>query len=333
MPTRPPHRAPAADADPDNPDLPLRSVPYNRLQPVHAAANITRMPAFAAFDGTELAYRVHGDGAPLICLPGGPMRASAYLGDLGGLSARRRLILLDLRGTGGSAIPADPSSYRCDRLADDVLALQDHLGLAGADVLGHSAGANIALQYALGHPDRVSRLLLITPSGRAVGLEPDAAMRREIVELRRAEPWYADAAAAYERITSGRETEADWAAMAPFFYGRWDAAAQALDAAEREQTNEDAAAAFGAEGAFDPAAARAGAAVLGSPVLVVGGDVDLQRPPAVTAEFAALFGHASLVVQPGAGHFPWLDDPDRFAAAVTEFLSAAVPPETDGHAR
>jgi proline iminopeptidase len=68
-------------------------------------------------------------------------------------------------------------------------------------------------------------------------------------------------------------------------------------------------------------------------VLVIGGDLDLQRPPAVTAEFAALFGNASLVVQPGAGHFPWLDDPDRFVAAVTEFLSAAVPPETDGHAR
>ena len=294
------------------------------------------MPAFRAFDGTELAYHVHGDGdsdgVPLICLPGGPMRASAYLGDLGGLSGRRRLILLDLRGTGGSAIPADPSSYRCDRLTDDVLALQDHLGLASADVLGHSAGANIALQYALRHPDRVSRLLLITPSGRAVGLEPDAAMRGEIVERRRAEPWFARATAAYERITSGRESEADWAAMAPFFYGRWDAAAQAHDAAQ-EHTNEDAAAAFGAEGAFDPAAARAGAAALALPVLVIGGDLDLQRPPAVTAEFAALFGNASLVVQPGAGHFPWLDDRDRFVALVTEFLSAAVPPETDGHAR
>ena len=290
------------------------------------------MPVFDAFDGTELAYHVDGAGEPLICLPGGPMRASACLGDLGGLSGHRRLILLDLRGTGDSAVPADRSSYRCDRLVDDVLALQDHLGLASADVLGHSAGANIAVQYALAHPRRVSRLVLVTPSGRAVGLEPDAELRREIVNLRQGEPWFADAAAAFERIAAGGGAEADWAAMAPFFYGRWDAAAQAHDA-DQEHTNEDAAAAFGAEGAFDPAAARAGAAALALPVLVIGGDLDLQRPPAVTAEFAALFGHASLVVQPGAGHFPWLDDPDRFAAAVTEFLNAAVPPETDGHAR
>jgi hypothetical protein len=45
------------------------------------------MPAFRAADGTELAYRVQGEGIPLVCLPGGPMRDSVYLGDLGGLSA------------------------------------------------------------------------------------------------------------------------------------------------------------------------------------------------------------------------------------------------------
>ena len=281
------------------------------------------MPAFIAFDGTGLAYHVRGDGDPLICLPGGPMRASACLGDLGGLSGHRRLILLDLRGTGESAVPADRSSYRCDRLVDDVLALQDHLGLASADVLGHSAGANIAVQYALRHPHRVSRLVLVTPSGRAVGLEPDAEMRREIVTRRQGEPWFADAAAAFERIAAGRGAEADWAATAPFFYGRWDAAAQACDAAEEDQTNEDAADAFGADGAFDPPAARAGLGGLGSPVLVIGGGLDLQRPPAVTAEYAALFPTARLVVQPGAGHFPWLDDPGQFVSAVTGFLTDA----------
>jgi proline iminopeptidase len=279
------------------------------------------MPVFNALDGTELAYHADGAGAPLICLPGGPMRASACLGDLGGLSRHRRLILLDLRGTGDSAIPADPSSYRCDRLVDDVLALQDHLGLASADVLGHSAGANIAVQYALRYPDRVGRLVLVTPSGRSVGEEPDAEMRRQIISLRQDEPWFKDAAAAFERVAAGREAEEDWAAVAPFFYGRWDAAAQAHDAAGDEQTNEEAAAAFAAEGAFDPAATRAGLADLRTPVLVIGGSLDLQRPPAVTTEYAALFANSRLVVQPGAGHFPWLDDPGQFVSAVTEFLN------------
>jgi pimeloyl-ACP methyl ester carboxylesterase len=54
-------------------------------------------------------------------------------------------------------------------------------------------------------------------------------------------------------------------------------------------------------------------------VLVLAGALDLQRPPRTAAEFAALFPAAQLVVQPGAGHYPWLDDADRFVAAVTAF--------------
>jgi proline iminopeptidase len=156
---------------------------------------MTVMPVFLAGDGTELACRVHGDGPPLVCVPGGPMRNSVYLGNLGGLSASRRLLMLDLRGTGRSAVPADSASYRCDRLVDDVDALRDHLGLERMDLLGHSAGANIAAVYAARHPGRVSKLALVAPSTRAVGLTPSSEMRREIVSLRRAEPWFAEAAA------------------------------------------------------------------------------------------------------------------------------------------
>src|ERR671927_369899 len=82
------------------------------------------MATFDGADGTRLAYHRAGAGRPLICLPGGPMQASAYLGELGGLSAHRLLVLLDLRGTGASAVPVDPATYRCDRLVDDVEALR-----------------------------------------------------------------------------------------------------------------------------------------------------------------------------------------------------------------
>ena len=108
--------------------------------------------------------------------------------------------------------------------------------------------------------------------------------------------------------------------MAPFGYGRWDAAAQAHWAAGENQANEDAADAFAAEGAFDPAATRAALAAFGSPVLVLAGGLDLQRPPRVSAEFAAMFPAAQLVFQPGASHYPWLDDAGRFVSTVTAFL-------------
>lgn len=165
------------------------------------------------------------------------MRDSAYLGDLGGLSAHRRLIMPDLRGTGQSAIPADPGSHRCDRLVDDVCALQDHLGLDPVDMLGHPAGANVVVQYAVRHPQRVNKLALIPPSGRAVDVEPDGEMRREIVRLRQGEPWFAESAAAFERIAAGAGTDDDWKAAAPFSYGRWDAVARAHDGAGEKQAN------------------------------------------------------------------------------------------------
>ena len=279
------------------------------------------MPAFCAADGTELAYHVRGEGIPLVCVPGGPMRASAYLGDLGGLAAHRQLIMLDLRGTGDSAIPEDTGSYRCDRLVDDVAALADHLGLDRCDLLGHSAGGNIAVQYATRHQGRVRKLALITPSARSAGLDPEAETRRQIVKLRHDEPWFAEAAAAFERIAGGAGSDDDWEAIAPFFYGRWDAAARAHSAAGPAQTNEVAAGVFGAEGAFDPPATRAALDAFGPPVLILAGGVDLQWPPRVLAEFAALFPAARFIVQPGAGHYPWLDDAGRFVSTVTAFLN------------
>jgi proline iminopeptidase len=281
---------------------------------------MTVVPAFLAGDGTELAYRVQGDGPPLVCVPGGPMRDSVYLGDLGGLSASWRLIMLDLRGTGRSAKPADPASYRCDRLVDDVAALRDHLGLDRMDLLGHSAGANVAAMYAARHPGQVSKLTLVAPSTRAVGLTPSSEMRREMINLREGESWFPEAAAAFDRLQAGSEADDDWAALAPLFYGRWDAAARAHDAAGEEQVNEEAAGVFAGPGAFDPETTRAALSTFTQPVLVLAGEVDVNTPPRVAAELAALFPAARLAVQPGAGHYPWLDDPAWFTSALASFL-------------
>jgi pimeloyl-ACP methyl ester carboxylesterase len=149
---------------------------------------IVDMPTYSAPDGTKLAYRVRGEGAPVACLAGGPMSDSSYLGDLGGLAAHRQLLMVDPRGTGASAIPQDATSYRCDRLVDDVEALREHLGLERLDLLGHSAGANLAAQYAARHPDRVGRLVLVTPSTMAVGLAATGQSRLETAQLRSDEP-------------------------------------------------------------------------------------------------------------------------------------------------
>jgi len=275
---------------------------------------------FASADGTRLAYHTIGTGRPLVCVPGGPMRASAYLGDFGGLSARRALVLLDLRGTGDSEVPVDRASYRCDRQVDDIEALRVELGLDRLDLAGHSGGATLAVLYAARYPDRVDRLVLVCPGTRPVGIEIEDADRREVAELRRGEPWFADAFAAFERIWSGESTPADWEAISPFMYGRWDADTRAAVETRPGQRNEEAAALYYAEGALDPPAVRSAIASLPARVLLLAGEYDAALPPMRAAEYAELFANAELVVQPGAGHSPWLDDPERFARTVSDFL-------------
>ncbi|OEJ28363.1 hydrolase [Streptomyces agglomeratus] len=276
------------------------------------------MGTFESYDGTTLAYRAVGEGEPLICLPGGAMRASAYLGDLGGLSAHRRLVLLDLRGTGGSAVPADPATYRCERLVADVEALRVHLGLERVDLLAHSAAGNLGMLYAAAHPHRVRRLALVTPTAWAAGVPVTPEDRLKAARLREDEPWFDEAYAALDAQLRG-VTGGPGSAY-PFLYGRWDAAARAHAAQSPRQVNAAAAQVFVAESTFDPPATRAALAAFAAPVLVLAGERDGVPTSERAAEIAALFPDAELAVQPGGGHFPWLDDPGGFSRTVGAFF-------------
>ncbi|MFJ3901358.1 alpha/beta fold hydrolase [Streptomyces sp. NPDC090025] len=260
-----------------------------------------------------------GDGATMFCLPGGPAD-SRYLGDLGGLAAHRTLLLPDLRGTGRTPAPADPARYRCDRQVDDIEALRAHLGLDRIALLGHSAGANLALQYAARHPRRVDRLILITPGLRAAGIDIAVETRLALARRRAHEPWFPAAFAALTAVNDG--SGADWDAVAPFFHGRWDEAARRHHTASAPE-NPEAVAGFGADDTFAPAAVEATRAALTrltAPTLLLAGEFDLNSPPSAVAALAPLLPNATLRVRPGAGHYPWLDDPAGFVATVREFL-------------
>jgi pimeloyl-ACP methyl ester carboxylesterase len=277
------------------------------------------MPIFRAPDGTRLTYHLRGEGEPLVVLPGGPMRASAYLGNLGGLDAHRQLVLLDLRGTGESEVPADTGTYRCDRIVDDVEALRLQLGRERMDVLAHSAGGSLALLYAARHPQRLGRLALITATPWALGMPATAGDRLTAARLRASEPWFADAFPPFEAWLEGR---GDFdPAFLPFFYGRWDDTARAHADREEAETNDDAAEVYGADGAYQPDATRSALARVRTPVLVLAGGVDGGPSPALARQAAQAFPAAEFAVQPGAGHYPWLDDPDRFVRRVAGFFA------------
>jgi pimeloyl-ACP methyl ester carboxylesterase len=281
------------------------------------------MPSFPSYDGTRLTYHEKGSGDPLICVPGGPLRASAYLGDLGGLSAHRRLILLDHRGAGESEVPADPDSYRCVAIIKDVEALRAHLGLERIDLLGHSAAGNILTLFAASYPERVSRMVMVTPGWRATDLAFDddewiAAMRR-----RSAEPWFDDAFAAMMRLDAGEATEQNRMVASRLAYGRWTEAAQEVTDSEPAQINPDAQAVFRGPDSFgDPRETRERLTRLTAPVLLLGGDLDPAPTPRLLREYVTWFPNSRLVIQPEAGHFPWIDDAEIFLATVAGFLAA-----------
>ncbi|MYS06575.1 alpha/beta fold hydrolase [Streptomyces sp. SID6041] len=282
------------------------------------------MPKFTSYDGTELAYRAEGEGEPLVCLAGGPMRDAAYLGDLGGLTAHRTLVLLDARGTGASAAPADPGTYRCDRQVGDVEALRRHLGLERLDLLGHSAGGNLATLYAAAHPERIRSLVVVTSAGRALGVDTTDEEWDAAAEVFADRPWYPRARAALDAIGPDTPPDRVREIVAPFGYGRWDAAAQAHAAHESEQTNDLAAPVYHGGGAYTPEATRRALTALTAPVLVLAGERDPGPTPAKAAEAAAFFPNAELVVLPGAGHFPWIDDAEGFVRPVAAFLDPEV---------
>ena len=263
------------------------------------------MRRFESYDGTEIAYSVLGEGSPLVCLPGGPGRAVEYLGDLGGVAASRQLILMHPRGVGLSADPVDPATFRVDRLVEDVESLRVHLGLDRMDLLAHSAGGVLATLYAAAHPGRLSRLILVTPGLAAVGVHGTE---------------HPTALAALEKIFDGDLSMETFRASRPLFYGRWDDVAQTHASAGIAERYLAARAGYFAGVDLDASSTRAALKRLRGPVLLYGGELDPMVTSAVLREAAPLFNDARVVLQPQAAHFPWVDDPGAFAAAIGSFL-------------
>jgi pimeloyl-ACP methyl ester carboxylesterase len=112
----------------------------------------------------ELACLDEGQGEPIVLVHGfGSSKEvnwvqPSWLTTLNG--AGRRVIALDNRGHGQSTKLFDPAEYHTTKMAEDVRALLDHLGVPRADVMGYSMGARIAAFLALAHPDRVRSMVL-----------------------------------------------------------------------------------------------------------------------------------------------------------------------------
>ena len=117
------------------------------------------MPHFTT-SGLSLAYEVAGQGQPVLLVHGFASSGKVNWVDTGWVEtltgAGYMAITLDNRGHGQSDKPHDPDLYYPSQMAEDAIALLDHLGLARAAVLGYSMGARIAAFMAFSHPERIA---------------------------------------------------------------------------------------------------------------------------------------------------------------------------------
>ncbi|HUL04158.1 MAG TPA: alpha/beta hydrolase [Gemmatimonadales bacterium] len=113
----------------------------------------------------SLYVKVMGHGSPLLLMHGGPGLDHTTLSSLEPLADQFTLIFYDHRCNGRSTGIVESMTW--ENLTADADALRQTLGFDQWAVLGHSFGGNVALEYALRYPQRLSRLLLLDTCGDA----------------------------------------------------------------------------------------------------------------------------------------------------------------------
>lgn len=106
----------------------------------------------------SLYYTERGEGQPLVLLHGNGESHRYFAGQIDFFAASRRVIAVDTRGHGAS--PRGTAPFTIAQFALDLEEFLDGLGLEQVDLLGFSDGGNIALTFALAHPERLRRLVL-----------------------------------------------------------------------------------------------------------------------------------------------------------------------------
>jgi len=324
----------------------LRSTPLAISFVLLGVAGCARQPQHSSRlrlgDGAELALLTIGSGSDtVVVLHGGPGLQSRYLVEpLAPLARGRTLIFYDMRGRGRSSPVTDSTRLGMECDLADLDSVRSRLGLRRMTLVAHGYGAAVAARYAVAHPDRVRRMLWLSP------LFPRVLFYWAIARF---EYGGADTLG-LEGIAAARVAGLDTADSRAFCLRYWGAYLSPAPVRDRATTRRLASVMCDADptvlrrtewtnrqvmrslGDYD---LRPLAAEVRAPTLIVQGigvrrdsmsDGRVWRDAAI--EWARALPEGHLIVLHAAHHFPWLEEPRRFRRASQTFLGGAWPSDT-----
>jgi proline iminopeptidase len=268
-------------------------------------------------DGQEIVYHVAGRGPVCLVHPGGAGAEWSYL-RMPEVERHLTLVYLEPIGTGRSGRLPRLADYSRDRDADNVDALCTHLGLERIALLGHSYGGMVALTYALGHPDRLSDLILYSTAPTS---GPDfEAERVSNMAWFQDRSWFAeanDAMRLFFRARSDDERTDGFHKVMPMFFADYDGRRAEFEPFVRK------ARAFvvrDPEAPATPFEVRARLCEIRAPTLILAGERDFICSVKWARVMEQGIPRSRVVVFAASGHMAHIEEPLAFAEAIAAFV-------------
>lgn len=270
------------------------------------------MPFVEAPDGTRIHYDTFGpvDGPPLLMVQGLGADARGWIRQRSAFADRYRGIVFDNRGVGRSDAP--PGPYSLEVMADDAIAVLDHLGMGSAHVLGASMGGVISQILAVRHPRRVRSLVLACTACQH-------------------QPWRRELLAEWEEVARTRgmralvDTASSWL-VGPRSRFRFWPVIGVLGPLAINVSSEAFTAQVEAILALDDDL-RTQLRSVRVPALVLVGSQDVLTPIGDSELLHELLDGSELVIVPGAAHGFMVEHAGRFNRAVRGFLDRVTATE------
>ncbi|GEB49159.1 alpha/beta fold hydrolase [Streptomyces cacaoi] len=273
------------------------------------------LPSDLIVDGVRLSYRDRGAGEPVVFLHGTPSHSYEWRNVVPHIEeAGHRAITYDLLGYGRSERPVDRDTSVAAQ-TDLLGGLLDALGIEQAAIVAHDIGGAVGQRFAVAHPERVRRLMIIDTV--SYDSWPSATWRKIIEE--QLEDHMQLPQEAFDALLARqlRMTVADGAATM---------AGDVLDAYLAPHRS-----ALGRVSFFEHQVRHYDSryteeitgqlASLAMPVRILWGERDQWQPLTYAQQLAEDIPGARLTVVPGAGHFVMEDAPERVTEEVLDFLA------------